>query len=211
VIDEVANGLSYYDYTFLRELPRFYAALEDRLESEDPCWRSVRLPSFLRIGSWIGGDRDGNPHVTADVLEQTLRMQSSRALSFYLEELHALGAELSIDDDAVTVSSDLRALAAGSPDRSPHRTHEPYRRAISGIYARLAATGPLLDQLAPMRRAVGEAPPYATAEELRVDLDVIDQSLVANGSQLLARGRLRNLRRAVDVFGFHLAGLDLRQ
>jgi len=125
--------------------------------------------------------------------------------------LHALGGELSIDDGVVKVSGDLRALADGSPDRSPHRTHEPYRRAISGIYARLAATGPLLDQLAPMRRAVGEAPPYATAGELRVDLDVVDRSLVANGSELLARGRLRNLRRAVDVFGFPLAGLDLRQ
>jgi phosphoenolpyruvate carboxylase len=211
VIDEVANGLSCYDYTFLRELPRFYAALEDRLQSQDPSWRSAGLPSFLRIGSWIGGDRDGNPHVTADVLRQTLRMQSNRALSFYLEELHALGGELSLDDDAVKVSGDLRTLSDRSPDRSPCRTHEPYRRAISGIYARLAATAPLLDQLAPMRRAVGEAPPYAAAEELHVDLGVIDRSLVANGSELLARGRLRSLRRAVDVFGFHLAGLDLRQ
>src|SRR5262249_39115144 len=151
---------SYYDYTFLRELPHFYAALEDRLESEDPCWRSMRLPSFLRIGSWIGGDRDGNPYVSADVLKQTLRMQSSRAVSFYLEELHALGGELSIDDGAVKISDDLHALSDGSPDRSPHRTHEPYRRAISGIYARLAATASLLDQLAPVRRAVGDAPPY---------------------------------------------------
>jgi phosphoenolpyruvate carboxylase len=211
VIDEVANSLSYYDYVFLRELPRFYTALEDRLESEDPCWRSVRLPSFLRIGSWIGGDRDGNPHVSADVLEQALRMQSTLALSFYLEELHALGGELSIDDGAVKVSGDLRALSDRSPDRSPHRMHEPYRRAISGIYARLAATGRLFDQLSPTRRAVGEAVPYATAEELRADLDVVDRSLVANGSQLLARGRLRSLRRAVESFGFHLAGLDLRQ
>jgi phosphoenolpyruvate carboxylase len=127
------------------------------------------------------------------------------------EELHALGSELSLDDEAVKVSDDLRALSDRSPDRSPHRTHEPYRRAISGIYARLAATAPRLDQLAPMRRAVGEAPPYAAAEELRADLDMIDRSLVANGSELLARGRLRGLRRAVDVFGFHLAGLDLRQ
>ena len=133
------------------------------------------LPSFLRIGSWIGGDRDGNPHVTADVLRQTLRMQSDRALSFYLEELHALGGELSLDDEAVKISDDLRALS----DRSPHRTHEPYRRAISGIYARLAATAPLLDQLAPLRPAVGEAPPYAAAEELRAELDVVDRSLVA--------------------------------
>jgi phosphoenolpyruvate carboxylase len=211
VIDEVANGLSYHDYTFLRELPRLYADLEDELEAKDPLWRSVRLPSFLKIGSWIGGDRDGNPHVTADVLRQTLRMQSGRALSFYLEELHALGGELSLDDEAVKVSGDLRALADQSPDQSPQRAHEPYRRAISGIYARLAATAQALDQLAPIRRAVGEAPPYAAAEEFCADLDVIDRSLVENGSQLLARGRLHSLRRAVDVFAFHLAGVDLRQ
>ncbi|HLK81207.1 MAG TPA: phosphoenolpyruvate carboxylase [Xanthobacteraceae bacterium] len=211
VIDEVANGLSYYDHTFLRELPRLYADLEDRLESRDLLWRSAPLPSFLKIGSWIGGDRDGNPHVTADILRQTLRMQSSRALSFYLEELHALGGELSLDDEAAKVSSDLRALADRSPDQSPQRMHEPYRRAISGIYARLAATAHALDQLAPARRAVAEAPPYVAAEELLADLDVIDRSLVENASPLLARGRLRSLRRAVDVFAFHLAGVDLRQ
>jgi phosphoenolpyruvate carboxylase len=87
VIDEVANGLSYYDYTFLRELPRMYAAVEDQLASTDPSWDGFELPSFLRVGSWIGGDRDGNPFVTADVLRQALGMQSSRALSFYLDEL----------------------------------------------------------------------------------------------------------------------------
>jgi phosphoenolpyruvate carboxylase len=211
VIDEVANGLSYYGYTFLRQLPRLYADLEDRLESDDPWWRSVQLPSFLKIGTWIGGDRDGNPHVTADVLRQTLRMQSSRAISFYLDELHELGGELSLDDDAVNVSGDLRALCDRSPDQSPQRTHEPYRRAISGIYARLVATAQALDQLAPTRRAVGGAPPYAAAEELRADLDVIDRSLAENGSKLLAGGRLRSLRRATAVFGFHLAGVDLRQ
>jgi phosphoenolpyruvate carboxylase len=211
VIDEVANGLSYYDYTFLRELPRLYADLEDRLESRDLLRQSPRLPSFLKIGSWIGGDRDGNPHVTADILRQTLQMQSGCALSFYLEELHALGGELSLDDDAVKVSGDLRALADQSPDQSPQRAHEPYRRAISGIYARLAATAQALGQLAPIRRTAGEAPPYAAAEELRADLDVIDRSLAENGSQLLARGRLRGLRRGVDVFAFHLAGVDLRQ
>ncbi len=211
VIDEVADGLSHYDDTFLRELPRFYADLEDRLESEGASWQPEGLSSFLRVGSWIGGDRDGNPHVTADILRQTLRMQSHRALNFYLEELHKLGGELSLDDDAVSVSADLFALADRSPDRSPHRAHEPYRRAISGIYARLASTAQNLNLLAPLRRAVGEAPPYATAEELHADLDVIHQSLTASGSALLARGRLRGLRRAVDVFGFHLASLDLRQ
>src|SRR5438876_2517071 len=91
VLDEVANGLAYYDYTFLRELPRFYADLEDQFGAVDPAWEDLDVPSFLRVGSWIGGDRDGNPFVTADVLNRALRMQSERAFRFYLEEVHQLG------------------------------------------------------------------------------------------------------------------------
>jgi phosphoenolpyruvate carboxylase len=211
VVDEVANGLAYYDYTFLRELPRLYAEVEDRLAHADAAWKGTELPSFLRMGSWIGGDRDGNPFVGADVLRQALRMQSKRALSFYLDELHLLGGELSLDARLVGISDELRALADRSPDRSPHRQDEPYRRAISGIYARLAATAWVLDEVEAPRHAVGEAPPYAAPAELAADLAVIHRSLTNNGSKDLARGRLRTLRRAVDVFGFHLAGLDLRQ
>jgi phosphoenolpyruvate carboxylase len=211
VIDEVANGLSYYDYTFLRELPRIYAAVEDQLASTDPSWDGFELPSFLRVGSWIGGDRDGNPFVTADVLRQALGMQSSRALSFYLDELHLLGGELSLDGRLVTVSDQLEELADRSPDRSPHRRDEPYRRAVSGIYARLAATARAFDQTEASRRAVGEAPPYAGSPELAADLGVLCSSLKANGSATLARGRVRSLRRAVNAFGFCLAGIDLRQ
>ncbi len=211
VVDEVANGLSYYDYTFLRELPRFYAELEDRLGTIDPSWDGVPVPSFLRMGSWIGGDRDGNPFVTAEILREALRLQSRRALGFYLEELHALGGELSIDGRNHGVSLELRALAERSPDRSPHRQDEPYRRAISGMYARLAATAWSLDRLEAPRHAVGDAPPYGTAAELGADLKTIFDSLAANGSLPVARGRLRALSRAVDVFGFHLAAIDLRQ
>ena len=211
VVDEVANGLSYYDYTFLRELPRFYAEMEDQLAKADPAWKATELPSFLHMGSWIGGDRDGNPFVTAEVLHQALRMQSKRALSFYLDELHLLGGELSLDARLVGVSDELRELADRSPDRSPHREGEPYRRAISGIYARVAATAWTLDEVEAPRHAVGEAPPYLNPAELRADLTTIHRSLTSNGSAHLARGRLRMLRRAVDVFGFHLAGLDLRQ
>jgi phosphoenolpyruvate carboxylase len=211
VLDEVANGISYYDYTFLEELPRLYGAVEDLLHASDAVSMQPELPRFLSMGSWIGGDRDGNPFVTADVLRQTLRLQSSRALKYYLEELHQLGAELSLDGRLVGVSSDLTKLAAASPDRSPHREREPYRRAISGIYARLAATAWTMDRLESPHPAVGAAPPYAHAEALRADLDVLHRSLAANGSLSLARGRLRSLRRAVDVFGFHLASIDLRQ
>ncbi len=211
VLDEVANGLAYYDYTFLRELPRLYAGLEDQLRSIDSTWNDAELPPFLRIGSWIGGDRDGNPFVTAEVLRQTLRVQSHRALSFYLDELHLLGGELSLDANLVRTSEELRKLAERSPDRSPHRQDEPYRRAISGIYARLAATAWALDRFEAPRGAVGEAPAYEAVDELQADLDILHRSLTGNGSETLARGRLRGLRRAVDVFGFHLAAVDLRQ
>ena len=211
VIDEVANGLAYYDHTFLRALPAFYADLEDRLGATEPAWQDVDVPSFLRMGSWIGGDRDGNPYVTADVSSQTLTMQSQRALRFYLEELHLLGGELSLDGRIVHVSEGLRALVESSPDRAPERKDEPYRRAIVGIYARLAATAWSLDRLEPPHPPVGPAPAYEAAGDLKADLDTVYRSLAENGSTGLARGRLRSLRRAVDVFGFHLASLDLRQ
>jgi phosphoenolpyruvate carboxylase len=210
VIDEIANGVSYYDHTFLSELPRFYADLEKELANAEVA-PTDSLPSFLRIGSWIGGDRDGNPFVTEEVLRAALRAQSSRALRYYLDELHLLGGELSLDGRLVGVTDALEELAARSPDRSANRQDEPYRRAITGIYARLAATARMLDHLEAPQHAVGEAPPYRDSGELLADLVILDRSLVANGSGILAEGRLKNLRRAVDAFGFHLAALDLRQ
>ena len=210
VLDEVANGQSYYDYTFLREVPKFYAALEDQLRAYEP-GEGVNVPSFLRVGNWIGGDRDGNPFVTADVLNQTTTMHSKRAFQFYLDELHALGAELSVSDRLVEVSPELRALAQKGGDQSQHRAREPYRQALIGIYARVAATVQRLHGVVDARHPNLDAAPYATAAELRADLEIIDQSLKANGSKILADGRLRILLRAVDCFGFHLTSTDLRQ
>ena len=115
VIDEVANGLTYYDHTFLRELPRLYNRLEDDLARRYPHLPQKELPPFLRMGSWIGGDRDGNPFVTAEVLRTTLRMQSSRVFAFYLAQLHKLGADLSQTSIVVEVSEALKALAERSP------------------------------------------------------------------------------------------------
>jgi phosphoenolpyruvate carboxylase len=207
VLDEVSNALAYYESTFLRELPRLTNAIEDQCGGED----AGGLPAFLRTGSWIGGDRDGNPYVTADILREALRRQSITALRHYLEELHQLGREMSQAALLVKVSDELMALADASPDRSPHRSDEPYRRAISGFYARLAASARALDHFEIERHPVAETAPYASATEFRSDLDVIHRSLVANGSRLLARGRLRRLRRSVELFGFHLAPLDLRQ
>src|SRR6266403_78614 len=209
VLDEVANGLSFYDYTFLHDVSQVHCELEDRLNEGDGA-ASSELASFLRMGSWIGGDRDGNPFVTAEVMRGTLKMQSSRVLRFYLEELHVLGSELSLAAHLADVAKDLRALAERSPDKSPHRSGEPYRLAVSGIYARLTATAARLE-VETTRAAVGEAAPYANVAEFKADLDILDRSLIANNSRVIARGRLRSLRRAADCFGFHLASLDIRQ
>jgi len=203
VMDEVNNALSYYDTTFLRELPRLHNAIEDRA--------GMPVPAFLRPGSWIGGDRDGNPFVTADILKSALNAQSRKAFGYYLEQVHLLGGELSSSDLLITVAPELRTLATASPDRNPHRDDEPYRRAIAGIYARLAATARALDHMEALRHAVAAAPAYDTCAEFAAELDILAASLRANASALLARGRLRRLRRAVALFGFHLAPLDLRQ
>lgn len=211
VIDEVANGLTFYDHSFFTEIPRLYANLEDQISQRLGSEYSRALPTFLYMGSWIGGDRDGNPYVTADVLERTLRMQSSKIFTWYLEQLHALGFELPSASILVKITPELEELALRSPDANAQRVDEPYRRAITGIYARIAATANKLDQLKPMRHAVGDAPIYADAAEFAADLDVLHDSLEADDSALLARGRLRHLRRAARVFGFHLATVDLRQ
>jgi phosphoenolpyruvate carboxylase len=211
VIDEVANGLSYYDYTFFRELPRIYGAIEDELARQAPADGGRRIAPFLRVGSWIGGDRDGNPHVTAEVLKEAMRLQSASALGHYLDELHELGGEMSMSAELAQVSDALAALAERSSDASMTRRDEPYRRAIAGVYSRLAKTARDLDHFVAPRQPLIDATPYASAAALSADLETIAHSLEANGSAILARGRLRALRRAVDVFGFHLAPLDLRQ
>ncbi len=211
VVDEIRNGISYYDETFFSELPRLYGQFEDQLAAAFPEQDDWALPPFFRIGSWIGGDRDGNPFVTADILRAGLRLQSTAAIEFYLGELHALGGELPLSQLLVTVSPELVALAARSPDYSPHRADEPYRRALTGIYARLAATARALDQHEAVRHAIAAADPYVAAADLAADLGVLAGSLRAHGGELLACGRLRRLIRAVEVFGFHLAPIDLRQ
>ncbi len=210
VIDEVKNGIHYFNSTFLTELPQLYAQTEDMLRARFPDgdWE---LPDFFHIGSWIGGDRDGNPFVTADVLRETLRLQSSAAFSFYLAEVHALGEDLPLSEQILPVTTALQELSKRSPDTSAQRLDEPYRRGLIGIYARLAATAKLLDSTEPARKAVGEAEAYPGLQAFVDDLLVIRDSLRASQVARLANGRLRRLIRAANVFGFHLAPLDLRQ
>ena len=210
VIDEVKNGINYFDSTFFSELPRLYVQTEDLLRRQLPDY-TWELPEFFRIGSWIGGDRDGNPFVTADILRETIRLQSAAALSFYLGELHGLGKDLPLSQLLAPVTPELQALADRSPDTSSQRTDEPYRRALVGMYARLTATAAALNLAAPDRAGIANAEPYPNPATLSADLAIIRDSLHAAGLALLADGRLRRLIRAIDTFGFHLVPLDLRQ
>ncbi|MES1172365.1 MAG: phosphoenolpyruvate carboxylase [Bacteroidota bacterium] len=206
VSDEIDNGLTYFRSTFLRVIPEIYGALEDALG------REVELAPFLRVGSWIGGDRDGNPHVTHEVTRLAVVRQAAVVFQHYLTEIHALGADLSLSSRHVDVSPELAALVARSPDRAASRAEEPFRRALTGIYARLAASSSqLIGASAEPRAAVAPAAAYGSAAELLADLNVIDQALREASLGPVSNGRLRQLRRAVTVFGFHLAPLDLRQ
>ncbi|MDP2022113.1 MAG: phosphoenolpyruvate carboxylase, partial [Hydrogenophaga sp.] len=159
----------------------------------------------------IGGDRDGNPNVTAQTLELALHSQADLVLRHHLTQLHHLGADLSVSAMLASVSPDMKALAERSPDQNAHRQDEPYRRALTGMYARLAATLKALTGGEAARHAVAPQDPYTSAAELLTDLRTIEASLVAHHGAALTLSRLRPLIRAVQVFGFHLATIDLRQ
>ena len=211
VVDEIENALDYHRRTFLNELPAVYAQFEDLLRdtSDVRIAPGDALPAFLRLGSWIGGDRDGNPHVDAATLHHAARRQSATVFEHYLAETFALRRELGMSSESVGTPSSLAGLLECSPDTSPHRADEPFRRALSAVYARLAATARQLGH--PVARApIGELEPYADAGAFVRDLDALDEALHRTSSRI-ARGRLRTLRYAVRAFGFHLASLDVRQ
>jgi phosphoenolpyruvate carboxylase len=204
VADEVDTALTYLRDIFLPVMPALYARWERLL--------GKRPKSFLRLGSWIGGDRDGNPHVTADSLRLALGRASQALLADYLQQLNALGAELSLSSELAAVSEPLEALAQRGGDVNPARADEPYRRAITGMYARLAATYQSLTGRMPPRPASVEASAYPDAASLRADLEVLEDSLKSKSQvRLNGGGSLARLNRAVETFGFHLATLDLRQ
>lgn len=204
VADEIETSLSYYEATFLRQIPRLYGELEQALGQHS-------IASFLRMGQWIGGDRDGNPNVTAETLAYALRRQCEVALRHYLTELFWLGSELSLSALLVQVTPQMRALADSSPDLNEHRHDEPYRRAVTGMYSRLAATLKEFTGGDAARHAVPPQNPYWSAEDFLADLRTMRDSLQAHHGGAIVQQRLHPLIRAVEVFGFHLATVDLRQ
>ena len=209
VRDEIDNGLSYFDTTFLEQLPRLYGEIEDSLNSHWP--GGFSLPAFMKVGTWIGGDRDGNPQVNAAVLHYALERQSAVAIDYYLAEVRQLRRELSQSQRLVRVTPAVEQLAGRSVDQSAHRRDEPYRLALSHMHERLLATAAALNRGAPAAPSEKCAAPFAVSGELAGDLQLITDSLEQHGSARVARGRLRSLQRAVSIFGFHLAPVDLRQ
>ncbi|MFG1797155.1 phosphoenolpyruvate carboxylase [Nocardia sp. NPDC049149] len=208
--DEISVGLRYYDITLFDVIPAINAEVRAALRSRWPGVELLPRP-MLRPGSWIGGDRDGNPYVTADVVRQAGRQAATVAFTRYLGELVELEKSLALSARLVPVTSEVAALAeAGYPDPATH-ADEPYRRALHTVRGRLTATA---------ARALGDIPaagldvgaaPYSTPQAVLDDLDAIDASLRASRDDLLADDRLAALRHAIETFGFHLQGLDMRQ
>ena len=208
ITDEIAVGLRYYSAAFFDVVPKVNAGVRDALRGRWPDADLLPEP-ILRPGSWIGGDRDGNPNVTADVVRLATGSAAYTALNHYTAELSALEQELSMSSRLVAVTDELKKLAEDCDE--PARADEPYRRALRVIHARLTATAAqILDEQPDNRLDLG-LPPYSTPGEMLADLDTVDSSLRAHGSTLLADDRLAYLREAVRVFGFHLSGLDMRQ
>lgn len=221
VVNEIENALSYYETTFLNVIPEILQDLERDLNKQYAADlnkqyaadldKPFQLPSFLQMGSWIGGDRDGNPFVNGATLTQAVGMQSATAFKFYLKQLDALRRELSISTRLVNVNPALLELANLSLDQSPHRLDEPYRLALNGIYDRLIATAKQLLPQLELRENANQVVPYRHATDLLADLNVLVDSLKAFGGDALIYPRLGKLTKAIETFGFHLATVDIRQ
>ncbi|HFC6701253.1 TPA: phosphoenolpyruvate carboxylase [Neisseria meningitidis] len=206
VNDEINNGVSIFPMSFFEALPKLYRKMEYDFQTAYP---DVCVPNILKIGGWIGGDRDGNPFVSAETLRFAFRRHADAVFRFYRSELDKLYRELPLSIRRVKVNDDVMALAALSPDEELARTEEPYRRAIAYIMARAMGKARALGL--GMGCKFGFLEPYASAQEFLDDLKKLQRSLIDNGSRLLAEGRLADLIRSVSVFGFHMMPLDLRQ
>lgn len=215
-LDEVRNGLYYFQDTLFDLAPRIYGDLERALESHYPD-ASFRVPAFMQFGSWIGGDRDGNPNVTLATTEEALREHKAMALRLYQRAIDGMHGHLSTAA-RYGISPELGASIEADAELFPQEARlaatryplQPYRHKMAFIYRKLAAT---MEGTRHTWRADYALRPgaYRTADEFVADLRLIQESLRAHRAEGLADGRLATLILQAEVFGFHLAALDLRQ
>lgn len=202
VRDEVEHGLYFFEATLFDVLPEIYNDLENALKKYYQS-DEIRVPNFLRFGSWIGGDRDGNPFVTPEVTRQTLKLQRSIVVKRYLKELDQLKYELSHSEQRFEMGSELKESILQDQEKFLGKIfwrnkHEVYRVKISYMIEKLKQIGKN-NEIA-----------YKSAKELEEDLQVIYRSLKTHMPLHAVSRRLLKLMRQVDLFGFHLATLDIR-
>ncbi len=213
VINEIENAISYYETTFLHAIPEILQDLERDINRifSDEFYGLYQLPSFINMGSWIGGDRDGNPFVNGETLSQAIHLQSAAAFKFYLGEVESLRREFAISTRLINVTPEVHELAKRSRDQSPHRTDEAYRMALNSIHDRLLVTAkPVLPTVTDDQHAI-DAKPYSTAEEFLAEITILIHSLMLNKGENLVYPRIGKLSKAIETFGFHLSTVDIRQ
>ena len=210
VLDEVYNGLYYFRNILYITIPKFYRELEHSIMTVYPEWSST-IPSFIRFGSWIGGDRDGNPLVTANITWKTLQRQSKTILELHLHAVDELFVEHSesmkiagaSDELIQSIHHDREMLGEPAQVRNDN---EVYRVKLAYIYWRLKYRIDYIDE-----RASNAHLMYQSPAELLYDLSLLDKSLRGHQGELQAGGLLKDLIRNVETFGFHLATVDIRQ
>lgn len=206
--DEVKTVLSIFDGTVFRAVPRFQRAVEDALESVEGGPAKDHLPSLVRYGSWVGGDRDGNPHVTAEVTRRTMQAQAGVALRTLRDNVERVARTLTMDEESTPPSVGLREALANDAVALPREfaeivkdsPGEPHRQKLLVVAARLGAT---------LDGTVGAA--YGGPEELTQDLTLVRDSLLEAGDHRAGHGEVSHLVWLGEAFGFHLAELEVRQ
>ncbi|MBI3803637.1 MAG: phosphoenolpyruvate carboxylase [Nitrospirae bacterium] len=220
VREEVSNGLFYFRETFYPIIPRIYADIRDHIRGQYPETDMI-IPPFLRFGSWIGGDRDGNPSVTAKDTEWTVLRQKELIFHLYLESIHQLTIELSQSKYLVDVSKALLMSIQDDAGRFPEQAapllgrnpYEPYRQKLGFIKLKLEATRSEIDHRMGFSLSRDKAPArgYRSASEFIDDLEILRRSLVGDAGKRPAEMAVDALLTRVQVFDFYLARLDVRQ
>ena len=202
VTNEITNVMEYYQSSFLNAVPRLTAEYK-KLAKEQGI--KLQHPKPITMGMWIGGDRDGNPFVTAETLNKSALTQCEVIMNYYDEKIYNLYREFSLSTSIVNVSDKVREMALKSQDNSIYREKELYRRALFDIQAKMRATKTYLIEDRDVH------PRYATADEFYQDLLAIRDSLLENKGEYLISGEFVELMQAVEIFGFYLASIDMRQ
>ncbi len=216
VSNEITNVLAYYPKALIPAITKFTARYKELAKKHD---LNVQNATPITMGMWIGGDRDGNPYVTADTLNLSATLQSQVIFEYYMKKLKKLYRGISLSTSYMTPSEEVEKLSQLSNDNSPFRTNEPYRRAFYYIESRLVHTEQellgVIDKNNFLKdhdlKHLDEIPTYKDAQEFKHNLEIIKDSLEVDHDQAIIRSYFTEILEAIDVFGFHLATIDMRQ